>query len=292
MIAAAELMLDYRLVHGDPKNITGRMARADLHLHEAGDTTDTPTRIVRAAIRRGLDLIAVTNHDDPDGYERASKIRDRLSMRRGDTPRLTVLRAAEVTAANNQHVLVYNLKSRISIGLSLPKLLEEVDRQGSIASMAHPELEGISPRKKDIEGLLGADNPTFALEVHNGGAALIDLTRDFRLPGFIRRRIPAAGSNEEAKTIFDTFKDKFLGATGGSDAHNARHVGDVVTCYPSDMDVFDAIRNGKSVVMERRRLPRATATNLVVGTVRGLILEGKRRTGKLQGSGLETAHSH
>lgn len=279
MIQAAELKKNYRLVHGNPADVTGIMGIADLHVHESGDATDTSRRIIASAVRQGIDLIAVTNHDSADGYERASRIRDRLTRKKPVDHQLTIVRAAEVTAADKRHVLVYNLKQHIPVGLRLEHLLEEVDKQGATVSMAHPELGNFSTTEKDIEVLLKGDNPPFALEVHNGGAAQIDRYKNSWLPRFIRRRIPEANSNIRAKTIFEAFMSKLQGATGGSDAHNARHVGDVVTCYPAEMDIFDAIRDGRSVVMERKKLPRATATNLAVGTLRGMMLESKRRRG-------------
>jgi histidinol phosphatase-like PHP family hydrolase len=297
MIAASELQESYRLVHGDPVNLQGRMTVADLHLHTAGDTTSPVLGIIRAAIGRGLDVIAVTNHDSADGYEVASRIRDRLGRRRKSDHHLTIVRAAEITAANNQHVLLFNLKRLPSVGLSLPRLLEEADRQGAFASMAHPELGDFSPTETDIEALLDGTNPLFSLEVHNGGAASIDkhtplVDKYPRAFAVIKRRLPETGSNSRAKTIYENLKNGLQGATGGSDAHNARHVGDVVTCGPEGMDIFDAIRQGKSVVMEKRKLPRATATNILIGTVRSTILEGKRRSGRLKVLTADSSYMH
>ena len=284
MIEAVELQKKYRLVHGEPSNISGQMKMADLHVHEGGDTTDTPWRIVRAAVRRGLDLIAVTNHDNAFGYERASRMRDRIEKKREGNHHLTIIRAAEVTAEDNRHVLVYNLKHNVPVGSPLPRLLEEVDKQDATASMAHPELGSFSPTEKDIEELLEGDNPPFALEVHNGGARQIDrysptVEKYGCMPvvSFIKNRLPKTGSNSKAHEVFERFKDSLLGATGGSDAHSARHVGDVITCYPAEMELFDAIEKGKSVVMEHKKPKRATGTNLAIGTLRGIILDNKRK---------------
>lgn len=280
MVAAVELLKEYRLVHGDPKNLTGKVGLFDSHVHTEGDITSPTPGIIKAAFRRGLDAIAVTNHDT-DGYDRASRIRDRLSSRRSGGSPLEIIRGSEITVEGGGHVLAFGFRRRLKSGQPVERLLDEADKQGANISYAHPELAGMSLDEPRISALVAGDNPLVSLEVHNGGAALIQSTKDWPLPHFIRDRIPRAGSNDRAKVIFDQFKDVLYGATGGSDAHNARHVGDVITCYPADMDVFDAIRTGRSFVMERIKQPRVTATNLVVGTVRGKLLERKRQSGKL-----------
>jgi len=48
------------------------MPNADLHLHTtSSDGTDTPTQIVRAAVDRGLQAIAITDHDVTSGLPEA-----------------------------------------------------------------------------------------------------------------------------------------------------------------------------------------------------------------------------
>ena len=47
--------------------------RIDLHTHSrASDGTDTPTELVRAAARAGLDVVAITDHDTADGWDEAA----------------------------------------------------------------------------------------------------------------------------------------------------------------------------------------------------------------------------
>jgi predicted metal-dependent phosphoesterase TrpH len=47
--------------------------RIDLHTHSrASDGTDTPTELVRAAARAGLDVLAITDHDTADGWAEAA----------------------------------------------------------------------------------------------------------------------------------------------------------------------------------------------------------------------------
>jgi len=47
--------------------------RIDLHTHSrASDGTDTPSGLVRAAARAGLDVVAITDHDTADGWPEAA----------------------------------------------------------------------------------------------------------------------------------------------------------------------------------------------------------------------------
>ena len=47
-------------------------SRIDLHLHStASDGTLTPTELVHAALNKGLEVIALTDHDTTDGVEEA-----------------------------------------------------------------------------------------------------------------------------------------------------------------------------------------------------------------------------
>ena len=46
----------------------------DLHVHSnASDGTDTPSEIVSLAVNKGLDAIALTDHDTIDGLSEAMK---------------------------------------------------------------------------------------------------------------------------------------------------------------------------------------------------------------------------
>ena len=47
--------------------------RIDLHTHSrASDGTDTPAELVQAAVRAGLDVLAITDHDTADGWDEAA----------------------------------------------------------------------------------------------------------------------------------------------------------------------------------------------------------------------------
>jgi predicted metal-dependent phosphoesterase TrpH len=84
-------------------------SRIDLHLHStASDGTLTPTELVRAALAKGLEAIALTDHDTTDGIEEA------LEAARGTG--LTVIPGVEISTdvpgTNELHILGYHIDAR------------------------------------------------------------------------------------------------------------------------------------------------------------------------------------
>ena len=81
-------------------------SRIDLHLHStASDGTLTPTELVHAALDKGLEVIALTDHDTTDGVEEA------LEAARGTG--LTVIPGVEISTdvpgTNELHILGYHI---------------------------------------------------------------------------------------------------------------------------------------------------------------------------------------
>ncbi|MBA2953922.1 PHP domain-containing protein [Nocardioides sp. MAH-18] len=55
--------------------------RIDLHTHSrASDGTDTPAELVQAAVRAGLDVLAITDHDTAAGWAEAGAAADELGI--------------------------------------------------------------------------------------------------------------------------------------------------------------------------------------------------------------------
>jgi predicted metal-dependent phosphoesterase TrpH len=84
-------------------------SRIDLHLHStASDGTLTPTQLVDRALDKGLEVIALTDHDTTDGIEEA------LEAARGTS--LTVIPGVEVSTdvpgTNELHILGYYIDVR------------------------------------------------------------------------------------------------------------------------------------------------------------------------------------
>ena len=91
--------------------------RADLHVHStASDGTVAPRDLVRMALERNLDVLAIADHDSVSGVEEA------IEAASGTT--LTLIPAIEFSSAQGEdhvHVLAYHVDHRS------PALLEELD---------------------------------------------------------------------------------------------------------------------------------------------------------------------
>ena len=100
------------------------MSKADPHCHtDASDGMVTPAELVDAAVKAGLDLIAVTDHDTMASVKEAQA--------RGEAVGLTVVAGQEVTTRwpAQTHVMGWFLKEPVERGMSL----EVTDRDRPIA---------------------------------------------------------------------------------------------------------------------------------------------------------------
>ncbi|HTM04181.1 MAG TPA: hypothetical protein VL173_11795 [Vicinamibacterales bacterium] len=109
-----------------------RVLSADFHLHSGlwSGGTLTPWGLVLEAERQGLDVIALTAHNETADARVA-----RAFSRIAGGP--VVLIGEEVTSAT-QDLIAIHIDSTISPKLSLPDQIEEVHRQGGLAIAAHP----------------------------------------------------------------------------------------------------------------------------------------------------------
>jgi predicted metal-dependent phosphoesterase TrpH len=104
---------------------------ADLHVHAfLSDGVLSPFGLWWLAKRRGLDVIAITNHNGVTG----GKIGARISKVLG--PPL-IIPGQEVTLAQ-LHILAIGISSTISTKLSPRAVMAEIHRQGGVAILAHP----------------------------------------------------------------------------------------------------------------------------------------------------------
>ncbi|MFC7495041.1 MULTISPECIES: PHP domain-containing protein [unclassified Nocardioides] len=70
--------------------------RIDLHTHSrASDGTDTPTELVHAAVRGGLDVLAITDHDTAAGWDEAAVAADEVG--------LTLVPGMEISTGHRGH---------------------------------------------------------------------------------------------------------------------------------------------------------------------------------------------
>lgn len=281
MIEAAVLNSEYRVVHGDPANIRGKMRVGDYHRHMAGggDTTAPRELALFVLATQGVDEVAVTNHNNL-GYDAASWTRDFIYLLTGKF--VNIINGVELTAKSHlssgedRHVLIYNAPRprELKAFTPLPRLVSQAADQGAEVFLAHPLLgKGMSVTEDEIDDLTNRGYP-FGLEVHNGGAAQIAALRpkveansNNPLFSFIERQLPQSGSNEKAKELVATYG---LAGLGGTDLHGGGK-SFVMTCFPAGMTLFEAIKNGKSIIVESKSIPSPQPHELLIGTIGGKI---------------------
>jgi predicted metal-dependent phosphoesterase TrpH len=105
------------------------LVQAELHCHTSfSDGFASPERCIRAASRRGLRVLAITDHNTAEGvlsYWDQSLIDDVMII------------PGEEVSTDRGHVLAYFVRETIPPG-RLKEVLDQISAQGAIAYLAHP----------------------------------------------------------------------------------------------------------------------------------------------------------
>lgn len=178
------------------------MGRADLQLHsDLGDGLDPPEEILDAAERAGMDVIALTDHDDIRGSFALRDIAARRSSPVGIVPGI------EVTTRSG-HLLALYVEGEIPMFRPLPETIAAIHARGGLAVVPHPlSYLTFSVGERALRGLaeLGDDRSFVdGIELLNPSYA-----------GRVRVR-RAAWLNAHVLRVAET---------GSSDAHHAELVG-------------------------------------------------------------------
>lgn len=195
-------------VHDPTRRDQPRSGRADLHVHSlASDGVDGVEAILEHAVARGLDILAITDHERIDAAQAAQHI-----ARRKGLP-IHVIVGEEISTRNG-HLLGLFLERRVQPWGSMRDSVARVHDQGGLAIVAHPLVPyPLCASAGTILRMLASTDPRVhpdAIEAFNPTTAGIHWTR--RVPAFVAQTGVAA--------------------VGGSDAHRASAVGQVVTTFP------------------------------------------------------------
>lgn len=216
----------------------------DLHNHTrySPDSRVAPHDLVEGARHRGLQGLAVTDHNSVGGLPEAEE-----AARDG----FVVVPAVEISSRDG-HVLAYGVRELVPRDLGVVETVERIVALGGVAVAAHPYRfwSGLGP--------VATTSARFhAYETANA--------RTLR------------GGNARAKALA---RARHIGETGGSDAHFLDEVGLATTSIDAgvlDVDgVLQAIAQGRSSVAGRDRGTAATA-RYVAKCVGEWLLRGMRR---------------
>ena len=220
------------------------VVRLDLHSHSrySPDSRLDPVEIVKVARSRGLDGIAITDHNAVGGVAKAREY--------GRGVGVTVVLGTEVSTSEG-HVLAYGVKDAIPRDLSPRETVERIAALGGVPVAAHPYRFWSGLGEEETVATAFA-----AYEVHNA--------RTLR------------GGNAKASALAAS---RGVAGIGGSDAHFLEEIGRAATVIEdasSEGEVIEAIRRGavRSEGIDRG----ATATvRYVTKCVGQWIFRGMRR---------------
>ena len=203
--------------------------RFDLHVHSNfSDGQDSVEAVLRAAVRRGLFGLSITDHDTLEGSQKALKI---ISEEKLD---LVLIPGAEVTTSEG-HLLCLGIEELPPRGLSPEETVDLAREQGGIAIVPHP----YHPFRHAIGRIPDCD----AVEVYNS-KHLFGIANARARMGARKRHLPMVA---------------------GSDSHFAATVGLGVTdIQAADAEeAVAAIRLGRTRILGKRTHPKFFIGNTV-----------------------------
>ena len=238
------------------------MGRADLQLHsDIGDGLAPPERILDAAEQAGLDVIALTDHDDIRGSYVLREIASRRSSE------VEIVLGAEVTTRSG-HLLALWIEEEIPMLGGLAETIARIHAVGGIASVPHP-----------------LSYLTFSI----GEGALRSLaarSADCRVDGVEVRNPSYAGRVRAGRASWLNANLLHAAETGSSDAHHAALVGTCWTEFPGTTaaDLRRAIEGRETSAHGRSWTVRehlgGAATQQWRSMVRDPIKRARRRIGQ------------
>jgi len=178
--------------------------KIDLHVHTcySYDAVTTLEEVVTYSKKRGLDGVAITDHDVLLG-----------ALRLAQKNKLIVIPGIEITTMHG-HVLALNITKPVLPKLGLPETIQRIHEGGGIALASHPTLVYKSALSRQVTSY-------DAIEVINSGAV------PFSLSTYLSRKF-ATRLN--------------LPQTGGSDSHYAPEIGAAYTIIEADPDVDEIVQ--------------------------------------------------
>ena len=180
------------------------MLKLDLHLHSeySGDGMGSPEEIIKILKKKGLDGMAITDHNNIEGSLKALKIAPKDFI---------VIPGVEISTSDG-HIIALNVRENIQRELSVEETVEKILDLGGITIVPHlyRNMSGINK-----DNLMKIKSKISVIEVFN--SCSVPLTN---------------------LKIAKLAKELNLGGTGGSDSHDPKYVGwGYTTIYTTDLNV-------------------------------------------------------
>jgi predicted metal-dependent phosphoesterase TrpH len=191
--------------------------RVELHCHTywSRDCLMRPERMIRACQRRGVDVLAVTDHNEFGGALELQRLAP-----------FTVIPGEEVKTAEGE-LIGYFLRERVAPGLPAEETAWRIREQGGVINVPHPfdRLRGGRLRPEALDRLIRL--------------GLVDMLEGLNA----RTTVPA-----DNDAVFAYAHERGLPVAAGSDAHSYAEIGTAcVETRPFDgpRDFVEAVREGK-----------------------------------------------
>lgn len=182
--------------------------KLDIHVHttNSGDSCIKLETIPEILDKKGLDGLAITDHDKITKYDIKEKI---------------VLQGAEISTING-HLIALNIKKNINSGMSMGRTINEVHSQGGVAIIAHPYS---FPQNCNLKNLnIRPDG----IEVLNARVMFCNISTSLSKRMAIKLSVPMTGGSDSH--IPDTVGDSYTIVEAESDSID---------------DIIDAFRMGR-----------------------------------------------
>ncbi len=197
------------------------MLKYDFHTHTiySRDGAIKPADTIRIAKKRGLDGIAITDHDTIRGGLEALKLKPRD---------LDIIVGAEIKTDRGDVIGLF-LNEEIEAREHM-EVIEAIHRQGGVAIVPHP-----------FDSMRGS-----AFWLTDKDAKKMDAVEVLNARCVLKR------SNRMAGNYADSYG---IGKVGGSDAHFGAEIANAGTLVPEGEDICRAIRSGQTAAFGRCSMP-------------------------------------
>ena len=203
------------------------MGRADLHLHTiySYDGTASVSAVLNRAKQLGLDVIAITDHDEIAGALKAMEIAPNYGVE--------VIPGIEITTADGDLLALF-ITEKVDAGLSLVETVLRVRELGGVCIAPHPMCEGMGMKSLSARTILKAlrnlqvAETLIGIETYN--ATSIDQVSNYY--------------------AFGLACQLDISQTGSSDAHVLDTIGFGITEFEGNTaaDLLAALKNGTTRV--------------------------------------------
>ena len=185
--------------------------KADLHVHTtySNDSVITPKELILYSKKRGLNAVAVTDHNQIDGALKIAKETDFL-----------IIPGIEVSSLNG-HIVGLNVCELLPKGLSAEETVDRIHKAGGIAIACHPYALFKGSIGKHVSANFDA------IEVINASS------------------FPFGRTMQKAKQLAQSLN---LPQVAGTDAHYGPVIGQAYTIIESEADVdavVEAVQKGR-----------------------------------------------